>query len=173
MEVDREQLANSIKQELSSYFNTTPLIGSLKDQRRKSTTRAVKEFLCEMGHSRGFKVAASECKGFDNPEWLYDMVWYELAEDKRIMTRQSLVMECELVPDPQVDDDFQKLVQARADVRLWIACLPNEEIAGKHLDCCKRQATLFSGAVSGDIYIFVTDNWTTPKTSIEHFVVGG
>jgi hypothetical protein len=108
--------------------------------------------------------------GTDDPEWLYDLVWFQL--EKGYLTRQILVMECELDPDPLLDGDFQKLVQARADVRLWVSCAPNEKLAEDHLKNCKQQAALFSGAVAGDSYIFVMDNWTVPKTSVERFVVG-
>jgi hypothetical protein len=171
MGTDREQLTADIERELQQHFGNAPLIGSLRGQPWTPTTRTIKEFLCKLGHDRGFRVAARECAGTDWSEWLYDMVWYE--QDKELyLTRQILVMECELAPEPPVDGDFQKLIQARADVRIWISCSPNEKIAEEQLANCKRQAALFSGAMAGDSYIFITDNWTNPKTSIERFIVG-
>ena len=101
-------------------------------------TKQVKLRLHEMGRSSGFTVLAS---GFPadrtnwkaGPEWLYDMVWvaYETEPTTppqkmvvHFLTRQAMVMECEMRQgrpsreDRDVDEDFQKLVQARADVGL-------------------------------------------------------
>lgn len=167
--MDREQLISDVERELSRYFQDAPLVASLRGRHWKPTTRATKEFLCKLGKDKGLEVSARECEGAAS-EWLYDMVWFEL--DNGYLKRQVLAMESELDPDPTIDGDFQKLVQARADVRLWIACLPNAEMQAEHLANCKRQAALFSGAAEADTYIFVTDNWTNPKTSVERFVVG-
>jgi hypothetical protein len=57
MQTDREQLTTEIALELGRYFEKAPLVGSLSGQYRKPTTRALKEFLCELGHNRGFQVA--------------------------------------------------------------------------------------------------------------------
>jgi hypothetical protein len=169
MRIDREQLATDIERELAAQFENASLIGFLRTG-FGSTTRTIKEFIGKLGHDRGFQVAASGLVGAEEGEWLYDMVWYEL--EGGFMTQQVLVMECELNCDPQLDGDFQKLVQARAGVRLWISCSPNSSLAKTHLANCKRQAVLFSGAVPGDTYVFVTDNWTDPKTSVERFTIG-
>lgn len=170
MEEDRVQLAQSVEQELLRYFAKVPLVGSLQGQPWGLTTKAIKDLLRDLGHQRGFSVCASGCAGAE-PGWLYDVVWYESKDG--YMTRQVLVAECELQsPDPPVDGDFQKLVQARADVRLWISCPKSAEIGAEHLRNCKRQAELFSGAAAGDTYIFVTEDWVNQQPSIERFVIG-
>ncbi len=43
-------------------------------------TRAVKESLTRLGQELGYVVCASECKGADNGEWLFDLTWMERAE---------------------------------------------------------------------------------------------
>lgn len=80
-------------------------------------------------------------------------------------------MESELNCDPRLDGDFLKLVQARAEIRLWISCSANSTAAETHLANCKRQATLFSAALPGDTYVFVTTSWSDTKTRVERFVV--
>jgi hypothetical protein len=52
-----------------------------------------------------------------------------------------------------VDGDFHKLVQARADVRVWISTSPGR--ARLHIDNCKKQIQEFDGTQPGDCYIFL------------------
>jgi hypothetical protein len=45
----------------------------------------------------------------------------------------------------EVDGDFQKLVQARAEVRVWLAHCPNQALTREHIANRKRQAAHFDG----------------------------
>jgi hypothetical protein len=85
--------------------------------------------------------------------WLYDVCWCKEGPVKggKVMTRLGMVLESELAPDPHLDGDFQKLVQARADVRVWIANCPD---ARRRIDDCKEQIRLIAGTVPGDQYVF-------------------
>jgi hypothetical protein len=62
------------------------------------------------------------------------------AEDG-MMIELPTVLESELNPGPRhrdaVDEDVQKLVQARAGVRVWISASPNN--ARQHIDNCNEQ----------------------------------
>jgi len=60
-------------------------------------------------------------------------------------------------------------VQARAEVRVWLVLVPNQDVSDKHVHNCKRQARGFTGALPGDTYIFVVYNWTNSQTLIERF----
>ncbi|KWV56657.1 hypothetical protein AS156_04045 [Bradyrhizobium macuxiense] len=168
--INKEQLAEVIEQKLAAYFAATPLITSLQRGRWALTTVAIKEFISRLGRDLEFEVSASGCSNAGQ-EWLYDMVWYEVADG--YMTRLALAGECELTsPQLPVDDDFTKLVQARADVRLWISAPKNREIADTHLANCKRYAATFPGAMPGDTYVLVSCDWTDKITIVERFVVG-
>jgi hypothetical protein len=84
-----------------------------------------------------------------------------------------MVLECEWKPELPVDGDFQRLVQARADVRVWVSCSPNQEMAHDHIANCKKQIKAYRGTLPGDRYVFVIHNWTKPySTLIERFGVG-
>jgi hypothetical protein len=168
MQLSQDQLAIEIEQAVRATFRTTSLVSLLKVG-FGSTTITVKQLFGDLGKRFGYKVAAAGYPGADDGEWLYDMVWYTL--ENGFMIQQNLVLESELNPDPVLDGDFQKLVQARADVRVWVSCSPNKQMAEQHITNCRKQAVLFSGALHGDTYIFVTDNWTTPSTTVERFVV--
>ena len=107
---------------------------------------------------------------------MYDMVWYTMRDG--FLVGQAMVLESELKPggsvltSAEVDGDFQKLVQARAEIRVWLALFPNELLASQHLANCKRQACSFENGMPEDTYIFIIYNWTTGTTLVEEFVVG-
>ena len=94
--------------------------------------RGIKSCLCEVGFNLDYYVCAN---GVDfehaNPdddiahhgEWLYDVTWIEYEEDFIPATHLKeipFVAECEWGNDQDVKEDFEKLLQARAGVRLMI-----------------------------------------------------
>ena len=87
-------------------------------------TKAIKTALCELGRKFTYQVRAS---GVDiaESEWLYDVTWlqysrgYEPGPDNRLVGI-PLVAECEWGTSPDVKYDFEKLLLARASVRLMI-----------------------------------------------------
>ena len=86
-------------------------------------TKAIKTELCRIGRSREFrcKVGAREVakSNRDYGEWLYDVIWLEYDGDGCV-TDVHLVAECEWGDGTSIDEDFQKLLLARATVRLMI-----------------------------------------------------
>ena len=101
--------------------------------------------------------------------------WFGIFSINGMMTRQIMVLESEwkhgvlVSQNAEVDGDFQKLVQARAEVRVWISSSHNPALAQQHLANCKKQVQLFSGSLPGDTYLFIINDWTTPTTRIERF----
>ncbi len=85
------------------------------------------------------------------------MSWYAVSGEG-LFSQLAMVLESELKPGGsvvnagKVDGDFEKLVQARAEVRVWLALVPNPVMAATHIINCKRQACAFAGAMSGDTY---------------------
>jgi hypothetical protein len=160
------ELAQRLEAEARSIFGVMPLTALRQRQGRKGATLAIKQAFGSLGQSLEFEVA-SDYLGADEGEWLYDMVWYEVRSG--FMLRQAVVLESELKPESHVDGDFHKLVQARADVRVWISLANDASLAVDHVRDCKTQIGRFAGSVSGDLYLLIVDNWTTPNTSIELF----
>ncbi|PYP69450.1 MAG: hypothetical protein DMD36_09955 [Gemmatimonadetes bacterium] len=118
-------------------------------------TGRVKEVLGALGHELGFEVA---CHKSDYPrggrEWLYDMTWYVLDKTKGgMLMRQPMVLESEWEIKNR-DDDFQKLVQARADVRVWLFTAANAQEIDNYIARCRDQAQSFAGRQPGDRYVF-------------------
>lgn len=105
------------------------------------------------------KTCAAGCPKADEGEWLYDLAWYKMTDGNAgYLVRLDLVMELEWNPDPHMDGDFQKLVQARANHRLWIfeAATP-DEIRG-YIDRCQQQIETFEGTLQVDRYLLVGIN---------------
>jgi hypothetical protein len=136
------------------------------------TTLEIKRFFHDLAAPHGFEVSASGIPGIGG-EWLYDLGWH--AHGDGYCRRQVLVLESETNPGgrladcDKVDGDFQKLVQARADIRVWVAALPNAVLLARHLQNCKRQVDSFSQGEEGDYYLFVLFDWTSGTTSVEGY----
>lgn len=177
MPLSASEIADTIETAASdsNTFNGKGLTPLFKDSTRVATS-AIKLFFGDLGRQQGFRIAAAGYVHADEGEWLYDMVWYE-QDSAGLMSRLPMVLESEwkfgvlVDKNVEVDGDFQKLVQARADVRVWVSSSPNSDMAKLHIENCKKQARLFLGGLSGDIYVFIIHEWTTPTTLIERFVL--
>ena len=60
--------------------------------------------------------------GADGAEWLYDVtaLLYDIPDDDNCFSRTVLVAECEWGNEENIMIDFQKLLLARADVRVMV-----------------------------------------------------
>lgn len=165
MEIDRTKLVNKIEQTAKAI----PFAEILKGAFGRATTM-VKQAFGELGQRLEFQIAASGYIDSSQEECLYDMVWYIL--ENGMMVRQPMVLEIEWknIPADVCDDEFQKLVQARANVRVWIATSPNSVLAEQHIANCKKQIELFSGTMHGDRYVFVIYDWTGRTPIVQQFV---
>ena len=83
-------------------------------------TNCIKTRLCDIGRGFGYQVGASGVAeaSRDFGEWLYDVTWLEYSDG--LLAGAPLVAECEWGNWDAVVDDFDKLLLARASVRLMI-----------------------------------------------------
>jgi hypothetical protein len=130
------------------------------------STEAVKRVFKDLGSRLGYCVTASGCAA-DDGEWLYDLA--SNVSSHGFYLSQPLVLECETHPDPHLDGDFYKLVQARADVRVWICRLPRNQSVQEHLTIYKEQIAKSVGTQSGDTYIFFIYDYAARSAVIERF----
>jgi hypothetical protein len=124
-------------------------------------TGAVMSIFEKLGRDLNYEVAY---------RWLYDMVWYteEQGEKDKFLTGLPMVLESELNKrHPDLDGDFQKLIQARADVRVWISACSDARL---HIDACKQQIKMFPGTLSGDQYVFAIYDQKSRKSLIEKYL---
>jgi len=137
--------------------------------KRGTWTKTIKKKLYEIAKENGFLVAASGCEGTDQGEWLYDMVWYEKKD--RYIDRVPLVLESELnSPDYDLDDDFFKLLLARADCRVWIFERKTEQQVKESFNSCIEAIRQFSQSQKGDRYLMLGVDWNPREFQSELYV---
>lgn len=111
-----------------------------------------------------------ECRAVQG-EWLYDIYWYVMSRgDAGDLVRLPLIGECEWTPDPEMDGDFQKLVQARAEHRLWIFQAASPDAIAEYFSACRKQVGAFTGTLPGDRYLFAGIDRAHEEFRFEHYV---
>jgi hypothetical protein len=121
-------------------------------------TREVATRLCQLAQSFECKACArGRPPGAEYGEWLYDICWY--VEDEVCLTHLPLVGECEWAPEWSCDGDFQKLLQARADHRLWIFGAASATEADDMIKHCRENVGRFRASERGDRYLFACRVW--------------
>lgn len=143
---------------------------AVPDQLESATwwTEQIMSALCKWGLKKGLFVCVSDMKdaagmkeleqqydGKIDSEWLYDLTCLKYNGDGWLK-KIPLVAECELWRPTDIDDDFQKLLLARADVRLMVFNGNHYPTEGKmsdrfpfckHIHECEHTQT-------GDTYLF-------------------
>ena len=93
------------------------------DWSTKRWTKEVLTTLCRLGKNFGFSAWANNVpekdKNGGKGEWLYDVTWCE-SDDDRLLKSIPMVAECEWANLAEIDDGFQKLLVARAKVRVMV-----------------------------------------------------
>jgi len=132
-------------------------------------TMEIKRFFSEVGVKYMFDVTVTGVEGVYGGEWLYDLAWH--SQSGGLYRRQALVLESEMwlgkvAQSDQVNGDFHKLVQARADIRVWAVAIATSELLSKHLENCKRQIDAFRQGERDDYYLFILFDWSSGKTTV-------
>jgi len=130
-------------------------------------TTSIMQVIGALGRKHGCQVAChkSHYADAEDPEWLYDMVWWQ-ADENNYIRRSVMVLESEL--RNHSDDLDMKLVQSRTDVRVWISTSPNN--ARQHIGNCKKQIRVFDQTMPGDRYVLAIYDYTARKRYIETYI---
>jgi hypothetical protein len=173
--IDRPVLADQVAKAARDMFadgKLRQLICSSDRDRRPQAIQQIVQAFYKLGKSLGYRVATTTRNrkqlGADAEQgWSYDLVWL-LPEDEKegYTTCVPLALECELNP-LQNDDDFLKLVQGRAEVRVWVARDHNH---AEHIKVCKEQIRRFTCSQSEDTYVLILSG--VRGETIETFVNG-
>ena len=88
-------------------------------------TRKIKSALCKVGKRNRYSVCASSVDtDKDHGEWLYDVCWLKYGEndgDEHVWLRcMPMAAECEWGNLGDIEDDFSKLLLARATLRVMV-----------------------------------------------------
>jgi hypothetical protein len=172
-----------IEEKIIQVLNEIPSIAEKESWqwKRGRWTIEIKERLCRLAHSlksndlglneMKLTVCATVEKGdeFDYGEWLYDMTWCIEDGNKRLL-RVFLALESELSPDSELDPDFQKLLQARAEHRIFIFQDKTIDDITQKIKIMKDQIEQFNFSQSGDRYLFAGLGYNPRKFSFEIYV---
>jgi len=129
-------------------------------------TDGIQRRLAEIGHGYGFLVFANQkrCPEADGTEWLYDHHW-RIATESYPLVRIPLVMEIEwgfgaTTILEKIIEDFLKLLQARADLRVMVfQC--NDVVSVTNMLIAMIEN--FEGSQQGDRWLFAGWGWDTNK----------
>jgi hypothetical protein len=125
-------------------------------------TKLVKQAIATVGDKMRLSVFTTDQCDDHDCEWLYDLCWCKQDDDDRIV-EMPLVMECEWAQGYwDILADFQKLLVARSDHRVFICSLSTSEDWNDCVDYLIEQVRLYSGTRNGDRYLFgrwTSDGW--------------
>ena len=111
--------------------------------------------LGQLGKRLGYYVCATHCRDLhpeNQGEWLWDLTWLHYSEDLKSLVSLPLILESEWShQDEKIDDDFQKLMTARADHRVMIC---RSDDPNRHFDRCVEQVRKCGMTKAGDRYLF-------------------
>jgi hypothetical protein len=156
--------AQELECELVSYFNNlrgrAEMMGWGPDS---AWTRGINTDIAKVGKRHGFLVFASRCDAdIDGPEWLYDHHW-RMVNAAGDLVRIPLAMEIEWgfgrrTIREKVVEDYLKLVQSRADLKVMVFACGNVE--GMLADLVVM-ARAFEDRGPEDRFLFAGYDWDT------------
>ena len=135
-----------------------------------------KEITCRIsckGKSRGFETYSK----YHGGEWCYDLCWVERYDG--LTKSLPIALECEWNRSPEIEDDFEKLLWSRAQLRVMIFdATYKSALAGEakrraqvKIEELRNRVEFFSGTQAGDAYLFCV--WCHDKGGCEfHFEHG-
>jgi len=85
-------------------------------------SKRIKTELCTLGQTSGYYVCCNQVDEADKDwgEWLFDVVWLKYKKRPEILGSVAVAVESELHNEGDIRDDFQKLLQSRAHLRVMI-----------------------------------------------------
>ncbi len=165
----RELALDNVEQEIVDSLRDLhkTVVKSWRDSKctRRNYTHAVKKAVGGLGEKLGYSVCSHH---HDYCEWLYDLCWRKLDKNELVLD-VPLVMEVEWNWDySDILDDFQKLMIARADHRIFLC---EQEPPRDWKDCVRKfieQVRCYAGTDIGDRYLF--GSWTQHGWDFKQYI---
>lgn len=167
-----EDRLDEIEADILKILHSLPLSvleGGWKSDRTWTSELKLKIGL--LGKNHGYYICAS---GWGLPdgqgEWLYDLVWLSIRGQSIVDV--PLVLESEWAIDlKNIDEDFSKLLLARAQHRVMIFQQRTLSDVEKVFDFLSNQISVFSRSQPGDRYLLTGLNWTDNQTFSHRLVI--
>lgn len=142
-------------------------IRELKGDKRKKAahwTRIIREELAKEGRVQNYYAYPDGTEDFNRSEWLYDACWidYGVPPSKlpppqdRYLRSIAMAAECEWrSSDGDFLDDFEKLLQVRAKLRVMIFGGKREEILDRRCEFASGVIEKYADSAPGDKFLMV------------------
>jgi len=146
----KKQIENAQNQIVDTLKSTMPLIRTGSPKQRKSNkwwTFHIKNSVCALGTRHDFYISAADVDddNTNNREWLYDVTWSDYGPEgfpddqaSRHLRRVYLALESEMGNLGDIFDDFEKLIQSTAPIRVLAFAAPTQT---KFDVCCELLKT--------------------------------
>jgi hypothetical protein len=127
-------------------------------------TRIIREELAKAGRAQNYHAYPDRTESFNRSEWLYDACWidYGVSPSKipppqvRYLRSVAMAAECEwLSSDGNFLDDFEKLIQVRAKLRVMIFGGKHEEILDQRCAFASDVIERYADSVPEDVFLMV------------------
>ena len=84
-----------------------------------------------------------------------------------------MAMESELDPIAiTIDDDFLKLLDSTAHVRVWLTCVTNSQSVERHLTSYLKEAERFKKMIPGTMFIFIVFDLENRRITTKRHTIG-
>lgn len=166
---ENSEIMRAVKEGLDSLRFDTAALDS-------EWTKAIKTELCRIGRSFGYEVYAKDVEEDekDGGEWLYDVTWleYNRSGDGEL-TKSPLVVECEWGDYQDIEDDFEKLLLARAGVRVMIFGGTDEPGVAKNIaDQLAEKVKKFEASRAEDAWLLAAWEPNGDGWQFRYFTIG-
>ena len=140
----------------------------------KEWTRCVLTNIGRVGQQKGYFVYADVRKDgrpvLNDGEWLFDLCWLNYSDDQnqKWLIRAPLVLECEWGSTKNITDDFQKLLLARADLRVMVFSGRTNSLTLKTAELLKTFTKKYTATSSDDHYLLCGWSGENRRFHFEH-----
>jgi hypothetical protein len=146
-----------------SYFNQANRSGEF-------VTYNIKEIIGNYGHSKGFDVCACGFPGHFDSEWMYDLVWYNEDETKKLKSVELVLESEQTYGIPAIKFDFEKLLIANTKYRIMI-CLAGMTSIEEIKSYCSKAVNCYTQLSKGErVFTLIWDDFGSGDF-IPHLVI--
>jgi hypothetical protein len=121
-------------------------------------TRQLANKLAAAGKEAGLLVCSGHGAKADQDQWLHDLAWLEMEGPRLRRVRLALEVEWSL-EEEKIIPEFQKLLAARADLRVMVLQQKTKDQAGQRLEALTAHLEAFGQSQPGDRYLLACSDF--------------
>lgn len=131
-------------------------------------TREIKTAIGRLASEFGSDVCANDVPGAKHGEWVFDVTWCGEHEGK--LQRLALAFELEWSPEPGGPSEFAKLVQSRAEQRVFVFGADQHDDVRAQFASCIAHVHRYDGSQDGDRYLLAGIDSVSREYTFQRYV---